>query len=44
MSDCYGVALKKRLHQMLLQNPNFSSNEEMLEDMLLLERFANEFE
>lgn len=32
MTDYYDVALKQRRHQMLLQNPNFSAVEGMLED------------
>ena len=32
MTDYYDVHLKRRRHQMLLQNPNFSAAEGMLED------------
>lgn len=32
MTDYYDVALKHRRHQMLLQNPNFTAHEAMLED------------
>ena len=32
MTDYYDVRLKRRRHQMLLQNPNFSATEGMLED------------
>lgn len=32
MSDYYDVALKRRRHQMLLQNPGFSATEALLED------------
>ena len=44
MTDYYDVALKKRRHQMLLQDPNFAATEGMLEDRALFERVANEFE
>jgi UDP-glucuronate 4-epimerase len=44
MTDYYDVALKKRRHQMLLQNPNFAVTEGMLEDRALFERVADEFE
>ena len=44
MTDYYDVALKKRRHQMLLQNPNFAATEGMLEDRALFERVADEFE
>ena len=44
MTDYYDVALKKRRHQMLLQNPNFAATEGMLEDRALLERVADKFE
>ena len=36
ITDYYDVHLKRRRHQMLLQNPNFSSQEGMLEDYPLL--------
>lgn len=32
MTDYYDVTLKRRRHQILLQNPNFSATEAMLED------------
>ena len=44
MTDYYDVALKKRRHQMLLQDPNFAATEGMLEDRALFEPVANEFE
>jgi UDP-glucuronate 4-epimerase len=37
MTDYYDVALKRRRHQMLLQTPNFTAHEGMLEDMDLLQ-------
>lgn len=43
MTDYYDVALKQRRHQMLLQNPNFSATEGMLEDQALVDRIADEF-
>lgn len=36
MTDYYDVRIKQRRHQMLLQNPNFSCTEGMLEDFDLL--------
>jgi UDP-glucuronate 4-epimerase len=41
MTDYYDVSLKQRRHQMLLQNPNFSVTEGMLEDEKLFDRVAN---
>ncbi len=43
MTDYYDVALKRRRHAMLLQNPNFSVIEGMLEDQLRLDAMADEF-
>ena len=43
MTDYYDVRLKRRRHQMLLQDPNFASTEGMLEDQALLDRIADEF-
>lgn len=43
MTDYYDVTLKQRRHAMLLQNPNFSSTEGMLEDVVLFDRMADEF-
>jgi UDP-glucuronate 4-epimerase len=43
MTDYYDVALKRRRHQMLLQNGNFTASEGMLEDQTLLDRVADEF-
>jgi len=43
MTDYYDVALKRRRHQMLLQNPHFMATEAMLEDVTRLEAAAREF-
>jgi Nucleoside-diphosphate-sugar epimerases len=43
MTDYYDVALKRRRHAMLLQDPNFSATEGMLEDQALFDRVADEF-
>ncbi len=43
MTDYYDVTLKQRRHAMLLQNPNFSRDEGMLEDAALIDRIADEF-
>lgn len=43
MTDYYDVNLKKRRHSILLQNPNFSTVEGMLEDNELLDRVSDEF-
>lgn len=43
MTDYYDVRLKQRRHQMLLQNPNFTATEGMLEDQALLDRVADDF-
>lgn len=44
MTDYYDVTLKRRRHQMLLQDPNFSTTEGMLEDQALLDRTIDEFQ
>ena len=44
MSDYYDVRLKQRRHQILLQNPNFSTVEARLEDRIALDRMADAFE
>lgn len=44
MTDYYDVNLKRRRHQMLLQNARFSAHEGMLEDDDLLSRIADEFQ
>jgi UDP-glucuronate 4-epimerase len=44
MTDYYDVRLKQRRHQMLLQDPNFSATEVMLENQAGLERVAQEFD
>lgn len=44
MTDYYDVTLKQKRHAMLLQNPNFSATEGMLEDAVLLDRVADEFQ
>ncbi len=43
MTDYYDVALKRRRHQILLQNPHFSATEGMLEDQALFDRIADDF-
>ena len=43
MTDYYDVRLKQRRHAMLLQDPNFSMNEGMLEDQALFDRIADDF-
>ncbi len=42
MTDYYDVRLKQRRHQMLMQNPNFSCREGMLEDFGALHALAME--
>ncbi len=42
MTDYYDIRLKQRRHQMLLQNPNFSCTEGMLEDFDTLHGLAIE--
>ena len=44
MTDYYDVTLKQRRHQMLLQNPNFSMTEGMLEDQVTFDTIADEFQ
>lgn len=43
MTDYYDVRLKQRRHQVLLQNPNFTATEGMLEDQALFDQTADEF-
>lgn len=43
MTDYYDVALKRRRHQMLLQNPNFAATEHLLEDDTRLWEAAEHF-
>ncbi|MBU0539256.1 MAG: SDR family NAD(P)-dependent oxidoreductase [Gammaproteobacteria bacterium] len=43
MTDYYDVALKQRRHQMLLQDPNFSMTEGMLEDLAKFDAVADDF-
>ncbi|TNF13657.1 MAG: SDR family NAD(P)-dependent oxidoreductase [Rhodobacteraceae bacterium] len=43
MTDYYDVALKQRRHAMLLQNPNFTATEGMLEDLETLDAMADDF-
>jgi UDP-glucuronate 4-epimerase len=43
MTDYYDVSLKQRRHAMLLQHPNFSATEGMLEDQALIDRVADDF-
>lgn len=44
MTDYYDVTLKQKRHAMLLQNPNFSATEGILEDAVMLDRVADEFQ
>lgn len=44
MTDYYDVSLKRRRHQMLLQNARFSAHEGMLEDDAFLSRVAEQFQ
>lgn len=44
MTDYYDVALKQRRHQMLLQNPGFTTTEDMLENHERLMQVADEFQ
>lgn len=43
MTDYYDVTLKQRRHAMLLQNPNFSAVEGMLEDRARFDALADDF-
>ena len=43
MSDYYDVRLKQRRHQILLQNPGFTTIEAQLEDRETLDRIADDF-
>ena len=43
MTDYYDVRLKERRHAMLLEHPQFSATEGMLEDQALIDRVADEF-
>lgn len=43
MTDYYDVNLKRRRHQMLLQNAKFAATEGMLEDQELLDKVVDEF-
>ena len=43
MTDYYDVTLKQRRHAMLLQNPNFSATEGMLEDQAVFDQVADDF-
>ncbi len=43
MSDYYDIRLKQRRHQVLLQNPNFTATEALLEDRATLDRIADDF-
>lgn len=43
MTDYYDVTLKQRRHATLLQNPNFSASEGMLEDQARLDAVTDEF-
>ncbi len=44
MTDYYDVSLKERRHQILLQNPGFTTLEARLEDRDALERIADAFQ
>jgi UDP-glucuronate 4-epimerase len=44
MTDYYDVTLKQRRHAMLLQNPNFSAMEGMLEDQARFDAMADTFQ
>jgi UDP-glucuronate 4-epimerase len=44
MTDYYDVALKQRRHAMLLQSPNFSAMEGMLEDQARFDALADSFQ
>lgn len=44
MTDYYDVTLKQRRHATLLQNPNFSATEGLLEDHGLLDRISDDFQ
>ena len=44
MSDYYDVSLKQRRHQILLQNPHFTTVEARLEDRDTLDRMADAFQ
>jgi len=44
MTDYYDVTLKQRRHQMLLQDPNFSMTEGMLEDQVKFDALADDFQ
>lgn len=44
MTDYYDVTLKQRRHAMLLQNPNFSAMEGMLEDQARFDSLADDFQ
>ena len=43
MTEYYDVSLKQRRHAMLLQHPNFSATEAMLEDAEAFDAMADEF-
>ena len=43
MTDYYDVALKQQRHQKLLENPNFSMTEGMLEDQAKFDTVADDF-
>ena len=43
MTDYYDVRLKQRRHATLLQKPNFTMTEGMLEDQVLLDQIADDF-
>ena len=44
MTDYYDVALKKRRHAMLMQNEGFTKTEGLLEDQVLFDKVADDFQ
>jgi len=44
MSDYYDIRLKQRRHQILLQTPQFTATEALLEDHVTLDRVADDFQ
>ncbi len=43
ITDYYDISLKRRRHEQLLRNPNFTATEGMLEDKYLLDQTADDF-
>lgn len=44
MSNYYDIRLKQRRHQILLQHPQFTATEALLEDHATLDRVADDFQ